>query len=64
MILNCNTVFVIKVWVAKEGQEFQLAIERLIDLRKLVYLGILVSIYRCVWLVLYRFVYGFKNKRI
>ncbi|XP_065888967.1 UV radiation resistance-associated protein-like [Dysidea avara] len=39
--IGAFTLFVIKVWVAKEGQEFQLAIERLIDLRKLVYLGIL-----------------------
>ena len=37
-------MFVIKVWVAKDGQEFQLAIERLIDLRKLAYLGTLVSV--------------------
>lgn len=51
-------MFVIKVWVAKDGQEFQLAIERLIDLRKLAYLGTLVSVnyityvtYIYIWLV-------------
>ena len=40
--LNHNAAFVIKVWVAKQGGKFWLALERTIDLKKLMYIGNLV----------------------
>lgn len=36
---NAFTTFVIKVWVTKQGGNFQLAIERTVDLRSLLYIG-------------------------
>ena len=41
--LSHVTAFVIKVWAAKQGSNFQLAIQRTIDLRRLMYIGNLVK---------------------
>ena len=47
--LNHVIAFIIKVWAAKQGDNFQLLIERTINLRRLMYIGNLVKI--CTFLL-------------